>query len=507
MLPLRRHLRAPCARHAARAGSSLLAPRPAALAVSGVRAFRSLGLNDALANRLAALGLSTPTAAQLKAIPSILNGEDVVVAAETGGGKTLAFLLPLVEQLQRHPLPASDIRLPAALVLTTSQELVRQLAAVLHQVDPELARLATSLSSSRQTLSSSRACPLVFATPGALLRATKPRDFRFTQLVVVDEADMLLGGGFEKETKQILATIRNQPLLQPELNRVDAPDEEQSDRRDDLHGSTERTQTVFSAISSPSSLACSHIPMKMKMRWLRSLTALCSGDPRDDPRLRQALGAPLHRLQVPVRGVRHHSGPPALSFMARGEFVDERHARSELLFDILTTASSTSDADASTPATAGQKTLVFTNSIASADALFDFLQREKGMTSCALFHKEVDREERQQLLQRLDSDDAGDQELVVVCTDIAARGLDTTKVRHVVQFEFASDVVSYLHRIGRTGRAGTTGDVTSIESTENSLVLDKIHEAGEATLQNAFSRKRSLRKKFKKALRPASGDY
>ncbi|RLN74767.1 hypothetical protein BBJ28_00017574, partial [Nothophytophthora sp. Chile5] len=439
MLPMRRHLRAPCAR----AGCSLLSPRPA---VFGVRAFRSLGLSDALASRLATLGLSTPTAAQLKAIPSILNGEDVVVAAETGGGKTLAFLLPLVEQMQRHPLPSSEIHLPAALVLTTSQELVRQLAAVLHQIDPELASLATSLSSSRQTLSSNRACPLVIATPGALLRATKPRDFRFTQLVVVDEADMLLSGGFEKETKQILATIRNQPLLQPDLNRVDAPDEEQSDDRGDRDDSTQRTQTVFSAISSP-------------LLTLRS-----------------------RNLQ---------------EFMACGEFVDERHARSELLFDILTTASSASDTDASTPATAGHKTLVFTNSIASADALFDFLQREKGVTSCALFHKEVDREERQQLLQRLDSDDAGDQELVVVCTDIAARGLDTTKVRHVVQFEFANDVVSYLHRIGRTGRAGTAGDVTSIESTENSLVLDKIHEAGEATLQNAFSRKRSLRKKFK----------
>lgn len=191
--------------------------------------------------------------------------------------------------------------------------------------------------------------------------------------------------------------------------------------------------------------------------------------------------------------------------MARGDFMDEQHARCELLFQILTSSESSDSHELKT--TAGEKTLVFTNSIASADALFDFLQNDKGVTNCALFHKEVDRAQRQQLLKRLDSEDDADQDLVVICTDIAARGLDTTKVGHVVQFEFAADVVSYLHRIGRTGRAGTAGTVTSIESSENSLVLAKIREAGSSTLQNAFSRKRSLRKKFKKALRPSNGDY
>lgn len=184
--------------------------------------------------------------------------------------------------------------------------------------------------------------------------------------------------------------------------------------------------------------------------------------------------------------------------MASGDFIDEQHARCELLHEIVTSNDETG-------ASAGEKTLVFTNSIASADALFDFLQTEKGVANCALFHKEVDRPQRQKLLKRLDSEADADKDLIVICTDIAARGLDTTKVSHVVQFEFASDVVSYLHRIGRTGRAGTTGTVTSIESSENSLVLDKIREAGSSTLQNAFSRKRSLRKKFKKALRPS--DY
>lgn len=102
--------------------------------------------------------------------------------------------------------------------------------------------------------------------------------------------------------------------------------------------------------------------------------------------------------------------------MATGDFMDEQHARCELLHQILT---SNDEAGVS----AGEKTLVFTNSIASADALFDFLQSEKGMANCALFHKEVDRPQRQQLLKRLDSEADADKDLVVICTDIAARGL------------------------------------------------------------------------------------
>ena len=69
------------------------------------RFFQSLGLSNHLVDRLAHLGLTTPTSVQCKAIPSTLMGNDVVIAAETGGGKTLAFLLPILEQFRRRPTP------------------------------------------------------------------------------------------------------------------------------------------------------------------------------------------------------------------------------------------------------------------------------------------------------------------------------------------------------------------------------------------------------------------
>jgi superfamily II DNA/RNA helicase len=102
-------------------------------------------------------------------------------------------------------------------------------------------------------------------------------------------------------------------------------------------------------------------------------------------------------------------------------------------------------------------TLVFANSIESADALHGFLTTsltKMPADNVLLFHKEVPRDTRHEILRRLQQSDT---KLVVVCTDIAARGLDTTRVGHVVQYEFANDVVSYIHRIGRTARAGGSG--------------------------------------------------
>ena len=89
---------------------------------------------------------------------------------------------------------------------------------------------------------------------------------------------------------------------------------------------------------------------------------------------------------------------------------------------------------------------------------------------------------------------------VLVCTDAAARGVDVPEVAHVVQAEFAGNAVEYLHRIGRTARCGAVGCVTNlIGAGDEELVLAvrKCEEAG-VSVESAFSRKRSFKKKFKK---------
>jgi len=89
---------------------------------------------------------------------------------------------------------------------------------------------------------------------------------------------------------------------------------------------------------------------------------------------------------------------------------------------------------------------------------------------------------------------------VLVCTDLAARGLDISGVGHVVQFEFATNVVGHLHRLGRTARAGSSGRATHFFEPGADLpgLVRAATEAG-VPLEEAFSRKRGLRKKIKKA--------
>jgi superfamily II DNA/RNA helicase len=223
-----------------------------ALCAAGRHRFHSLGVSAELVERLRAMGISTPSAAQRRAIPLVLQRQhDVVVAAETGGGKTLAYLIPMLERLRDHPLPVHEIHRPVALVLTASQELVGQIHAVLQQLDANTARATVALSSTQQQLPSrGRACAVLVATPKSLLRATQPKDFAFTQLLVVDEADMLLGGGFERDTKQIVATIRNQPLKKAHLNTTSRPDDNDELHPQDDSLADDARQTVFSAISS-----------------------------------------------------------------------------------------------------------------------------------------------------------------------------------------------------------------------------------------------------------------
>ncbi|KAJ0401241.1 hypothetical protein P43SY_010965 [Pythium insidiosum] len=440
--------------------------RPATLLVGGSRShvllharrFQSLGVSAELTRHLNSLGFESPTPAQRQALPHILQRRDVVIAAETGGGKTLAYLVPLVEQLRRHPVALADVRHPVALILTTSQELVAQVARVLQTLSPDVARYSTALSSNQPQLPG-RGTSVLIATPKALLRATKPKDFAFTAHLVVDEADMLLSGGAERDTKQILATIRNQPLVEASLNHRDSDVlllQQGDAKAGTLPVDRLRRQTDY-----------------LRYKFPDAAFAVTKDFQRTLPRL----DIHTHDLDTFMAEM------PSSKDNTPAEELAQR--RMELLDRLLMDDES------------GGHTLVFANSIDSAELLHDYLTTVKAR-DCLLYHKEISRDQRERILSQLQQPPATARGLVVVCTDIAARGLDTTHVRHVVQYEFASDVVSYLHRVGRTARAGSTGKVSSIVTRANDLVVSKIREAGADSLRGAFSRKRSLRKKVKK---------
>ena len=138
--------------------------------------------------------------------------------------------------------------------------------------------------------------------------------------------------------------------------------------------------------------------------------------------------------------------------------------------------------------------MVFVNTAAAADEIareFNALDLR-----AAAFHADMNSVERAIRL----NDFAEGKVTALVCTDSAARGVDIPGVEHVIQAEFAGNAVDYLHRIGRTARAGATGRVTNLCLPGSAELVRAVREAeakGES-VESAFSRKRSFRKKFKK---------
>ncbi|KAI5419755.1 hypothetical protein KIW84_043787 [Lathyrus oleraceus] len=139
------------------------------------------------------------------------------------------------------------------------------------------------------------------------------------------------------------------------------------------------------------------------------------------------------------------------------------------------------------------RTMVFANTVEAAEAVAKILNYT-GL-ECLRYHKNCTLEERAQTL--VDFHEKGG---VLVCTDAAARGVDIPNVLHVIQADFATSAVDFLHRIGRTARAGQNGLVTSMYTESNRELVQAVRQAGELGLpvETAFSRKRSFRNKLKK---------
>ncbi len=168
--------------------------------------FSDFGLDNRLVNTLRDLGLTIPSPIQDQVIPLILEGKDVVGLAETGTGKTAAFLLPLIEHSKKN---GND----QTLILTPTRELALQ-------VDAELKKLSKSFNFystvcvggtniTPQIRSLRRKNHFVIGTPGRIMDLMERRHLRTDTFsaVVLDEADRMLDMGFINDMKDILSTI------------------------------------------------------------------------------------------------------------------------------------------------------------------------------------------------------------------------------------------------------------------------------------------------------------
>ncbi|MGY8903419.1 MAG: DEAD/DEAH box helicase [Burkholderiales bacterium] len=184
-------------------------------------AFASLGLTAELAYAASASGFDIPTPIQVAAIPSVLQGADVLVSAETGSGKTAAFALPILQLLQRQPRCTSNEA--QALVLVPTRELAAQTGEVFRRLAqhlPQPLKIAVAfggVSINPQMMSLRAGVNLLIATPGRLLDLVEHNALKLTavNLLVLDEADRLLEPGFADELNRVLSLlpVQRQTLL------------------------------------------------------------------------------------------------------------------------------------------------------------------------------------------------------------------------------------------------------------------------------------------------------
>ena len=182
--------------------------------------FSDLHLDKQLTTALTAAGYETPTPVQLESIPAVLNNQDLMVSAQTGSGKTAAFLLPTLQKLLKRSEKSG--KGPRALVLTPTRELAQQVEknAQIYGKNMSWLRTVTLVGGTafgQQIRALSRPIDLIVATPGRLMDHMRQGrvDFGRLEVLILDEADRMLDMGFIDDIETIVAAtpVERQTLL------------------------------------------------------------------------------------------------------------------------------------------------------------------------------------------------------------------------------------------------------------------------------------------------------
>lgn len=385
--------------------------------------FDGLGLSPALVNAVKELNFTAPTTIQSKAAELILGGkQNVALASETGSGKTLGFLLPIVELLKREevsarekidfkePLPGR----PKVLVLAPSRELSSQIGAVAKTLAHHAkfrSLVVTGRSGKVFRRLKEGSVDIVIGTPSKIVELWRADRLFLGQVkhLVIDEADVVLGrtGGMLQDVEKFMPRLLGKNML----------------------------TCVFAGASVI-------VPWKDFGRDM-SGSALKT----------------MHKL-VEKNGdgevnVAESDNPEKLARGVQVKFVQSAAYNKH-----------PSLIEAVSPYT-NARTIVFCNSVSSCRSTAYFLDEHFGAdVFVGCLHGEMRpklRDEYWKRFQAASSITPMEKPCVLVCTDIAARGLDFNKsIDHVVLYDLPSNMTDFLHRCGRTARGGAKGIVTAI---------------------------------------------
>ena len=352
--------------------------------------FETFNFHPSVAAGVAAEGYETPTPIQARAIPQIFKGRDIMGLAQTGTGKTAAFVLPILNRLVERKYGC--VR---ALIIAPTRELAEQI----HQAIESLGRQTGIRSVAvyggvgiNPQIQKLKRADIVVACPGRLLDHIGRHSIDLSQLevLVLDEADQMLDMGFIPDIRRILKNI---PI--------------------------KRQTLVFSATMPPE---------------IRRL----AGDVLRNPDTVQV------GITAPADTVSHALYPVT------------QQLKTALLLKLLGN-------------THTRRVLVFTRTKHRAKSLGKKLVAA-GYRSASL-QGNLSHTRRQ---AALDGFRDGKYQ-ILVATDIAARGIDVTKISHVINYDIPSTPEAYIHRIGRTGRATRSGEAFTLVTGEDKDMVRAIN--------------------------------
>jgi len=454
------------------------------------------------------LGFETLTEIQAAAVPAAAENSDVVIAAETGSGKTLSYLIPIWSNLLERGVGGRDdddgSRETGALILCPNATLCEQVARVANSLVDEGTGepLLRTYALMPETGTPFHAPDVYVTTParavddllrfreGAWRRGSFSPTARTLRHVVFDEADMLFSGGYLKPLRMCFDVLYREEKLASEGFYL--PGTGNEDAAAEWDGDVDRDASSFER-----DWRKDHDGPRKRGPALGGKGKVGLGDGRDFRRQYIFAAATVMSNGKKTPGAMIKYGFPDAKWIEGRRLHRSVESVNQTWVEatLETRAMALADAVGLTSAGASaEKTMIFVNTAAAADEIareFNAL----GLRAAA-FHADMASHERAMRLK----DFADGVITALVCTDSAARGVDIPGVTHVVQAEFAGNAVDYLHRIGRTARAGATGRVTNICLPGSADLVRAVRdaEANGDPVESAFSRKRSFRKKTKK---------
>ncbi|KAL8714153.1 MAG: hypothetical protein Q9220_001882 [cf. Caloplaca sp. 1 TL-2023] len=381
--------------------------------------FDDAGLHPTVRENVRRCGFAVPTPIQAYCLPAVLKNLDLIGIAQTGSGKTAAYLIPTISKLMgkakklcgpRPDVTSPDFDLrkdgvraePLILIVAPTRELSSQ-------IFDEARRLCYRSMlrpcvvygggpSSEQMSELRKGCDVLIATPGRLLDFLERGNLLSLARIkytIIDEADEMVAGGWEREMEVIMGGA-------------------------DANADSDHVYLFFSATFN---------------KEARTIA-------------KKYMSTDHVRVRVGRAGSSHSN------VVQKVVFVDPSKKR-EALWDLLMTMP---------PA----RTIVFTNTKKETDLVDDYLWN-KGLPSTSI-HSDRTQREREDAIRAYKLGKAP----ILVTTGVAARGLDLKHTLHIVNYDFPRDIEEYVHRIGRTARIGNMGLATSFYNDKDESLAEAL---------------------------------